>query len=66
MTSVRRRTWGVACGGAAVALALVALVVLVSKAQVLVHHPLSVATAVLLVAVIGTIACAREAHRSLT
>lgn len=54
------------CALAAVALLFVAVIVVVSKASVIVHHPLGFATVVLLVAAVGTAACAREARRSLT
>lgn len=66
MGTVRRRTWGVACVAVAGMLAVVALVVVASRIRVILDHPLSFATLVLAVAVIGTIACAREARRSLT
>lgn len=66
MADVRRKTWGVVCGMAALVLGLVALVVIVSKARVLLDHPVSAATFVLAVALVGTIACTREARRALT
>ncbi|MGN6694118.1 MAG: hypothetical protein ACTHN0_08065 [Aquihabitans sp.] len=65
MSNVRRRTWGVACGAVGAVLACVALVVVLSKLRVMVEDPFSFATAVLAVAVVGAVGCAREARRSL-
>jgi len=66
VAGVRRKTWGATCATAAVALAVVALVIVMSKLTVLFDDPFSFAALVLVVAAVGAVACAREAHRALT
>lgn len=63
--AARRRTWGVACGLAALVLIALALLVLVSKFMVVLGDPFSFAALVIAATVAGAVACGREARRSL-
>ena len=66
MDDLKRRTWGAACGLAALGLLGLALIALVSRFTLYFADPFSFATVVLLVAAVGGVACAREARRSLS